>query len=540
MSNLPIGWSEVSLSEINFYAPMSINPLNFGNEIFELYSVPSFPQDAPEILTGNAIGSTKQVVQPADILICKINPRINRVWQVKPARRYKQIASSEWIVVRAPEFYSGYLRNYFSSPVFRNLIVLDVTGVGGSLTRAQPKRVATFSVPVAPFNEHKRIAEKLDALFAHVDSCKSRLEHISQILKLFRQYVLAAATSGQLTEAWRSSKGYLDKTTRFDFLDANSFEEYEFPATWQAKRLRDIADVKSGITKDSKKQDLTDKEFPYLRVANVQRGYFDLSEIKTIRVPKHRAKELFLRDGDILFNEGGDIDKLGRGWVWSGEIEHCVFQNHVFRVRLKNSNFVPKYFSHYGNSRGYNYFLQNGKQTTNLASINKTILESLPIAVPSAEEQLEIVSRIEKLFALADHIEACWDMAQKRVTQLSSSLLRRAFRGELVEQDPNDEPAEKLLQRMKVIRKAEKERKKAEPRKKKEKKMRAKIERKSLYETLLQTGIRLTPEDLFTHAGFDKNSIDEFYEELRVEIKQKRIEEIRQGSEKVYLKRGSK
>jgi Type I restriction modification DNA specificity domain len=210
--------------------------------------------------------------------------------------------------------------------------------------------------------------------------------------------------------------------------------------------------IVGGITKDSKKQNPMDEELPYLRVANVQRGFLDLSEIKTIRVPQRRVEELLLKQGDILFNEGGDIDKLGRGWVWGGEIEPCTFQNHVFRVRLQNQCFEPKFFSWYGNSRGFDYFLSFGKQTTNLASINKTLLSALPLVIPPAEEQQEIVRRIETLFALADSLEAHFKTARAQVEQLTPALLAKAFRGELVPQDPNDEPASVLLERIRAAR----------------------------------------------------------------------------------------
>lgn len=102
----PETWKRVRLEEINGYASRVLNPVDFGTEKFELYSVPSFPTNKPEIVEGNTIGSSKQVVEPNDVLICKINPRINRVWQVKPATRYRPIASSEWIVVRVYEFHS--------------------------------------------------------------------------------------------------------------------------------------------------------------------------------------------------------------------------------------------------------------------------------------------------------------------------------------------------------------------------------------------------------------------------------------------------
>ena len=173
-----------------------------------MYSVPSFPSGQPEILKGTDIGSTKQVVLPGDVLICKINPRINRVWRVGPSRKIRQIASSEWIIFRNPFLNSIFLQRYFSSPKFRELITTDLTGVGGSLTRAQPKRVETFPILIPPIKEQKQIADKLDTLLARLDACREHLERVPGILKRFRQAVLAKAVSGKLSEVGHTNEGW--------------------------------------------------------------------------------------------------------------------------------------------------------------------------------------------------------------------------------------------------------------------------------------------------------------------------------------------
>ena len=287
-----------------------------------------------------------------------------------------------------------------------------------------------FPVLLPPVAEQERLVSKLDALLGRIDVCRERLDLVPGILKRFRQSVLAAATSGRLTEDWRAARGQA--------------------SDWQELRLAEIATIQGGVTKDAKKQSAADEEVPYLRVANVQRGYLDLSEIKTIRIPSNRLEELLLEPGDILFNEGGDIDKLGRGWIWEGQIERCSFQNHVFRARLRNKANQPKYISWWGNFRGLEFFLRAGKQTTNLASINKSTLSELPISLPPPAEQEEIVRRVEQLFAYADRLEARVAAARAQVERLSPALLAKAFRGELVPQDPNDESAEVLLEHLRA------------------------------------------------------------------------------------------
>lgn len=146
------------------------------------------------------------------------------------------------------------------------------------------------------------------------------------------------------------------------------------------------------------------------------------------------------------------MDKLGRGWVWDGQIPRCTFQNHVFRARLFDRENQPKFVSWWGNSRGLEYFIRSGKQTTNLASINKRMLAALPIRLPSAAEQTEIVSRVEAFFTLADRLEARATAARIKSQRLTPLVLAKAFRGELVPQDPSDEHASALLVRLKSQR----------------------------------------------------------------------------------------
>ena len=158
MSELPESWTISTVGELNKFDSNTVDPATRPDEVFELYSVPSFPSNRPERVSGSHIGSTKQTVEPSDVLVCKINPRINRVWVVGPKREHDQIASSEWIGFRSDALRPKFAKHFFSSPRFRELLCSEVAGVGGSLTRAQPKKVATYpwrhltSKPASPTN----------------------------------------------------------------------------------------------------------------------------------------------------------------------------------------------------------------------------------------------------------------------------------------------------------------------------------------------------------------------------------------------------
>jgi restriction endonuclease S subunit len=462
---------------------------------------------------------------------------IGRAALYKHLEGYKRVvADSHVTIVRANKAYcNSSLLHYFIRSSLVQSKIEDMQSGSTNQVELSRGQVLNTKIPLAPLNEQKRIANKLDRLLAKVDACRERCDRLPLILKRFRQSVLAAATSGELTKDWRLEHEADDKTESnligFDVMDSYCFGDYEFPASWDTTRLEEISEITGGITKDSKKQNLEDEELPYLRVANVQRGFLDLKEIKTIQVPKRRVEELLLKPGDILFNEGGDIDKLGSGWIWNGEIKRCTFQNHVFRVRLKNTDFEPKFFSWYGNSRGFDYFLSFGKQTTNLASINKTVLSTLPVVIPPAEEQHEIVQRVEKLFAFADLLEARYQAARAKCDRLTPALLEKAFQGELVPQDPNDEPASVLLERIKSLR-SNTETNQSKPQRRKtasEKTYRFEVKmltRKEIQPShlsnILKASGSLTAEALWAAS---KLEIDGFYDQLKDEEAQNLLKE---------------
>ena len=222
--------------------------------------------------------------------------------------------------------------------------------------------------------------------------------------------------------------------------------------------LDQVASLAGGVTKGQKfgLSEVT-REVPYLRVANVQRGYLDLDEVKTIRASEDDIQELTLLPGDVLFNEGGDRDKLGRGWIWEGQITECIHQNHVFRARLLLDSLNPKLVSWCGNSYGQAWFSRAGKQSVNLASVSLSVLRSFPIPVPRLDEQEQIVDIVEDQLSLIDHLESDLDAKLDSAQALRQSILKAAFEGKLVPQDPNDEPASELLKRIAAER-AERER----------------------------------------------------------------------------------
>lgn len=348
---------------------------------------------------------------------------------------------------------------------------------------------------VPPKKEQLRIAEALDSYLSRLDAAEKSLEQAQAKLKAYRASVLKAAVEGRLvpTEAelarqenrsyepaqvllerilkerrrrWEEAElarlKKAGKTPKNDKWKAKYEEPVapdttklpELPEGWCWASLDALAEVKGGVTKGPKRQGKDYLEVPYLRVANVQRGFLDLRELKSIFATPEEIDELRLRRGDVLFNEGGDRDKLGRGWVWEDQAPICIHQNHVFRARIWTQDFHPRLLSWYGNSSGQRYFFDQGKQTTNLASVNSSKLKALPVPVPPGAEQLRVVDEIERVLSICEADSSLLELSQGRIARLRQSILKWAFEGRLVDQDPNDESADDLLARVRAERSA--------------------------------------------------------------------------------------
>lgn len=196
---------------------------------------------------------------------------------------------------------------------------------------------------------------------------------------------------------------------------------------WRVRELDEIADIASGIAKGQKYGNRETREVPYLRVANVQDGYLDLSEIKMIEALPGDVEHLRLQKGDIVMTEGGDFDKLGRGAIWPGGIQDCIHQNHIFRVRLNKLELLTEFFAAFLRSpAAKNYFLRCSKKTTNLASINMTQLRATPVALPPLPLQQKFAALVER----HERLRATQREALRQAEHLFQTLLHRAFNQE--------------------------------------------------------------------------------------------------------------
>ena len=224
--------------------------------------------------------------------------------------------------------------------------------------------------------------------------------------------------SGETMEVRDAAAGYAVEAGQKKIQEYQQTDIGLLPRDWALESLSEIAEIQTGIAKNSKAEIGDGMDVLYLRVANIQNGFLDLREMKKIRIPRSELQRYSVLPGDLLMNEGGDLDKLGRAALWNGEFHPCVHQNHVFVVRCKPA-VHSSYLAAWCLSETVRKFLSvSGSQTTNLASINKTALSRLPVAVPTLEEQRAIATALSDVDALITALDRL--IAKKRAIRTAA------------------------------------------------------------------------------------------------------------------------
>ncbi|MEW2611495.1 restriction endonuclease subunit S [Streptomyces sp. NPDC047880] len=341
-----------------------------------------------------------------------------------------------------------WLVHFLRSPEARAYVEAKASGTKDAMRNLSQDALRRMPVALPPLAEQHRIVEALEEQLSRLDAARANVRKVMQ---------RTDALLGRVTDFTAELSIGADDPVAPSPGAADSIDGKlpRIPVDWRWMRLGELADVVGGVTKDKKKQsDPELPEVPYLRVANVQRGHLDLEQVANIRVPPKKAEQLRLQDGDVLMNEGGDRDKLGRGWVWREQIPNAIHQNHVFRARIRHGVLIPELLSWYANGAA-KWFEGNGKQSTNLASISLSKIKNLPVPVPPQSEQRRLAERIEERLIQLRHARAATERALLQAAKLRNALLRKAFRGDLVPQNEADEPAATTLARIAVERAAQ-------------------------------------------------------------------------------------
>ena len=502
---LPENWCWTTVGAINQYVGSSIDPMKSINECFELYSVPSSAENYPEVVFGAEIGSTKQAVEKGDVLLCKINPRINRVWKVSKHTEHTLLASSEWIVVRNSKFLSDYLMWCFRSQYFREYMLSNVSGVGGSLMRAQPKYVQGYPIPVPPLTEQQRIVDRIENLFAKLDESKEKAQIVVDSFETRKAAILYKAFTGELTANWREAHGVGMES-------------------WEKHTVDDLChSLKYGTAKKSD----TSGTVVVIRMGNLQQGEIDWSDLAYSN-DDDDIEKYKLYPGDVLFNRTNSAALVGKTSIYRGEYP-AIYAGYLIKLDYDHEQIIGDYLNYALNTLDAKEYCNSVKTDgVNQSNINAKKIGAYSFSVPSVPEQKEIVGVVQRLLLKEKQAKEAAEAVLDQIDLMKKSILARAFRGELGTNDPTDEPAVELIKSVFQQKIAQESKPKKQEKKGNHKE--ENIVAKTILE-VLAVQKKATPEALKKDAELD---IDDFYDQVKALIASKVITETREGNE-VFL-----
>ena len=422
---VPANWCWTSIGAINRYSGSSVDPLSKPETIFELYSVPSSAEDYPEIIKGKEIGSTKQSVKKGDVLLCKINPRINRVWYVAQRTENPLIASSEWIVVRNEQINSKYLMWCMRSEYFRDYMLSNVSGVGGSLMRAQPKYVQGYPIPLPPLAEQQRIVDRIESLFAKLDEAKEKAQAVVDGFEDRKAAILHKAFAGELTAEWCAKND-----VSFD-----SWNQYS------------IAEICHSLKYGTAKKSQDSGSVVVIRMGNLQSGEIDWSDL-AFTDDEEDITKYKLMPGDVLFNRTNSAALVGKTSIYRGEYP-AIYAGYLIKLDYDHDIVIGDYLNYALNTYEAKQFCNSVKTDgVNQSNINAKKIGAFVIPVPSIKEQEIIVERVKRLLEKELKAKEASEQVIDQIDVMKKSILARAFRGELGTNDTNDENAIELLKKV--------------------------------------------------------------------------------------------
>lgn len=446
-SNLPKGWIETTLGEIAEWAsggtPKATESKYYGGDIpwliigdlndGEVYK-------SAKTITRLGLENSSAKIAPINSVLIAMYGSIGKLGIAKIECATNQaIAFTQKIYGNIPYKFLYYYLFSIREDLLKQ-------GKGGAQQNISQTVLKEVPFPLPPLPEQQRIVEKLDALMARISNSKTRLEKIPALLKNFRQSVLAVAVNGELTKEWREEKKR--KLVHYDKVnDLKEIETSDIHSSWIKTKLDNVSSrVSVGHVGPTSKY-YTDKEkgIPFLRSQNVRPGRIDFEGLQYITKEFHNSlKKSQLKPGDLLVVRVGA--NCGDACILPDNLGEINCANIVFaRPNQGISSFLGLFFI------SPSWLNQIDEISTGSAQpvINTAIVAETILDLPSLEEQKEIVRKVEELFHFADSIEARYQKAKAWFDKLPQSILVKAFRGELVSQNENDEPVSILLERTK-------------------------------------------------------------------------------------------
>ena len=396
----PKGWKVLHLGELQIKKNNTITPNKTEDQMFELYSVPSYSTGKPEIISGSGINSNKQTVEEETVLLCKINPHINRVWIVGNYSAFRKIASTEWIpFFKQNGIEPKYLLYFLQNPNFRNFLSLHLTGMGGSLTRIKPAVLDQYEIPIPPLPIQKKIVQKLDEILVQLDEKKKEILKIKGLseenLKLIKTYYFRYWLSKFLV--YKKSDGYNEKP--FSAV-TNSFDNLRVPLNKSQRAA-------------------IQGNYPY---------YGASGKVDSINDYKFDGKYLLIaEDGENLNSQKKPYAFIVEGKFW--------VNNHAHAVQTLPELDID-YLCFYLNGLRIMDYAQ--KQATR-PKLRRSDLDKIPIIYPDITKQRMLIKKIINFRTNLEHtknkIMNVLENQENSITHVNyiqSSILDVAFSGKLV------------------------------------------------------------------------------------------------------------
>ena len=419
----PSDWRRSRIRNVAWLSPHYSGTMPASDEACTVVPMESLSEDGrldvsnQQLLEEISPGLT--LFEQGDVLFAKITPCMENgkgAFVRHLPTRYA-FGSTEFHVLRPGPRIDGQFLYYATfNPVYRVYAAENMVGAAGQ-KRVSSRLVKDTPLFLPPLPEQHRIAAYLDASCGAIDAAVAIKRRQWETLEALRRAIIQRAVTRGIDE---------DTPLR---ATRNAWIEH-IPCGWNLTCLKRVAYIQTGLTL-GKTYEGSVVERPYLRVANVQDGHLDLDEVTIVQVPEEVAAGVELRAGDVLMTEGGDLDKLGRGYVWDGQIPQCLHQNHIFAVRCFPHKLRPAFLTYVTASRyGRDYFEATGKRTTNLANTNATKVGQFPIPLPSLTAQDEICESLDTKLAEVKRIATNIESQITTLTAYRKSLIHECVTGQ--------------------------------------------------------------------------------------------------------------
>ena len=353
----------------------------------------------------------------------------------------------------------SYLKYFLRSENFLDQINLEKTGI--CISNYGPTHLKKVHIIFPSLHQQKRIVDKIEELFSELDNVKSTLKNTQLQLEQYKQSLLKFSFEGKLTKKWRQEHnpslenvlkniedGKRNQNKKLQNIVSDESDFFEIPDKWKWIKVGNVSKkIQYGT---SEKATITKSKIPVLRMGNIQDGTLDFSKLKYYPNDWKHFKTFELVDGDVLFNRTNSAELVGKTAVYYNHCPSAVFAGYLIRIKLFENTYIPSLLSNYINSIfGKLYIRKVVTQQVGQANVNSTKLTMIPLPLMSFEEQKEIHSKLELYFSLIKNTENTVNSLLSKLETLYSTILKKTFEGKLVLQDPNDEPAEILLQKIK-------------------------------------------------------------------------------------------